>query len=88
MKAYSTREVADLLGISATRVRALVRSGVVKPQRDAAGHAAFSFQDLVFLRVVARLALDARDAPAEDAAPVGGPGPVAPDAKRHTCQGM
>jgi tetratricopeptide (TPR) repeat protein len=50
MKAYSTREVADLLGISATRVRALVRSGVVIPQRDAAGHAEFSFQDLVLLR--------------------------------------
>lgn len=50
MKAYSTREVADLLGISAARVRALVRSGVVTPRRDAAGHAEFTFQDLVLLR--------------------------------------
>ena len=32
MKAYSTREVADLLGIPAQRVRWLVRSGVVAPR--------------------------------------------------------
>jgi len=50
MKAYSTREVADLLGLSPTRVRALVRSGVVTPGRDDQGRAAFSFQDLVLLR--------------------------------------
>ena len=50
MKAYSTREVADLLGLPTTRVRALVRSGVLTPQRDAKGHASFSFQDLVLLR--------------------------------------
>jgi len=50
MKAYSTREVADLLGISTARVRSLVRSGVVTPQRTSTGHAAFSFQDLVLLR--------------------------------------
>jgi tetratricopeptide (TPR) repeat protein len=50
MKAYSTREVADLLGISPARVRSLVRSGVVTPQETTTGHAAFSFQDLVLLR--------------------------------------
>jgi tetratricopeptide (TPR) repeat protein len=50
MKAYSTREVAELLGISATRVRALVRSGIVTPQKNPAGRVAFSFQDLVLLR--------------------------------------
>ena len=50
MKAYSTREVAELLGLSPTRVRALVRSGVVTPGRDDQGRAAFSFQDLVLLR--------------------------------------
>jgi tetratricopeptide (TPR) repeat protein len=50
MKAYSTREVADLLGLSPTRVRALVRSGIVTPGRDHKGRAAFSFQDLVLLR--------------------------------------
>jgi tetratricopeptide (TPR) repeat protein len=50
MKAYSTREVADLLGLTPTRVRALVRLGLVAPQRDAQGRASFSFQDLVLLR--------------------------------------
>ena len=50
MKAYSTREVAELLGFSSARVRALVRSGIVTPGRDKRGHAAFSFQDLVLLR--------------------------------------
>jgi tetratricopeptide (TPR) repeat protein len=50
MKAYSTREVAELLGLSPARIRALVRSGIVTPGRDEKGHPAFSFQDLVLLR--------------------------------------
>jgi len=50
MKAYSTREVADLLGIPAQRVRSLVRSGVVAPRSGPSGHFEFSFQDLVLLR--------------------------------------
>jgi len=50
MKAYSIREVADLLGISAARVRALVRSGIVTPQKSASGRVSFTFQDLVLLR--------------------------------------
>jgi len=59
MKAYSTREVAELLGLDIARVRALMRSGVVTPQRDDAGHAAFSFQDLVLLRTAKGL-IDAK----------------------------
>jgi tetratricopeptide (TPR) repeat protein len=55
MKAYSTREVADLLGVSVQRVRALVRAGVVTPQQ-ARGKNAFSFQDLVMLRTAKGLA--------------------------------
>jgi tetratricopeptide (TPR) repeat protein len=50
MKAYSTREVADLLGISPHRVRSLVRAGIVTPKATAAGRHTFSFQDLVLLR--------------------------------------
>src|SRR6185295_3692301 len=50
MKAYSTREVADLLGLSPARVRALMRAGIVTPGRDDKGHPAFSFQNLVLLR--------------------------------------
>ena len=59
MKAYSTREVAELLGIDIARVRSLMRSGVVTPQRDNAGHAAFTFQDLVLLRTAKGL-IDAK----------------------------
>ena len=50
MKAYSTREVADLLGLSTARIQALMRSGVVTPQRSPTGKASFTFQDLVLLR--------------------------------------
>ena len=55
MKAYSTREVAELLGVSVQRVRALVRAGVVTPQL-ARGKNVFSFQDLVLLRTAKGLA--------------------------------
>jgi tetratricopeptide (TPR) repeat protein len=50
MKAYSTREVAEVLGLSTARVRALARAGIVNPQRDPKGRTSFSFQDLVLLR--------------------------------------
>src|SRR6185503_2387409 len=50
MKAYSTSEVAELLGLSTGRVRSLIRSGIVTPQRSDAGRATFTFQDLVLLR--------------------------------------
>jgi len=48
MKAYSTREVAELLGLSTARIRSLMRS--VTPQRNTTGPASFTFQDLVLLR--------------------------------------
>jgi tetratricopeptide (TPR) repeat protein len=50
MKAYSTSEVAELLGLSPARVRSLMRSGIVTPQRGDAGRPTFTFQDLVLLR--------------------------------------
>lgn len=50
MKAYSTREVAELLGLPPARIRSLVRAGIVTPQRAASGRATFTFQDLVLLR--------------------------------------
>jgi tetratricopeptide (TPR) repeat protein len=55
MKAYSTREVADLLGVSTQRVRSLVRAGVVNPQQSGRSMT-FSFQDLVLLRTAKGLA--------------------------------
>jgi tetratricopeptide (TPR) repeat protein len=59
MKAYSTREVAELIGIDVARVRSLVRLGLVTPQRNEAGRATFSFQDLVLLRTAKGL-IDAK----------------------------
>lgn len=58
MKAYSTREVADLLGIAPERVRALARTVITEPQRDGRGRFVFSFQDIVLLRTAQGLLSD------------------------------
>lgn len=50
MRAYSTREVAELIGDSQQRVRAAARAGFVAPSRTPQGRLLFSFQDLVLLR--------------------------------------
>lgn len=50
MRAYSTREVAELVGESQQRVRAAARAGFVAPRKNTQGHFRFSFQDLVLLR--------------------------------------
>lgn len=50
MRAYSTREVAELVGESQQRVRAAARAGFVAPLKNPRGHFRFSFQDLVLLR--------------------------------------
>jgi tetratricopeptide (TPR) repeat protein len=55
MRVYSTREVKELTGISTTRIRSLVRAGLIEPQRTARGHLRFSFQDLVLLRTAKEL---------------------------------
>lgn len=47
---YSTRDVAALLGLSASRVRAYVRAGFLAPDRGPRGELRFTFQDLVLLR--------------------------------------
>jgi len=52
---YSAEQVAGLLGLTLAQVRGYVRSGVIEPER-AQGALRFSFQDLVFLRVVKGLA--------------------------------
>jgi tetratricopeptide (TPR) repeat protein len=50
MKAYSTREVAELLAIPAQRVRTLARAaGLLDPARSGRRHR-FTFQDVVLLR--------------------------------------
>jgi tetratricopeptide (TPR) repeat protein len=53
---FDAEQVAGLLGLTPQQIRAYVRSGVVEPEHGPHGELRFSFQDLVFLRVVARLA--------------------------------
>ncbi|MFY9824059.1 MAG: tetratricopeptide repeat protein [Thermoanaerobaculia bacterium] len=47
---YSTKDVAALLGLSASQVRSYVRSGFLAPRQGPRGEYYFSFQDLVLLR--------------------------------------
>jgi tetratricopeptide (TPR) repeat protein len=55
VRAYSTREVADLAGLPAARVRRWARAGLLTPAKDDRGQLRFSFQDLAVLRTAARL---------------------------------
>ena len=50
MPGYTAAEVAQLLGLPATEVRAWVRDGLIAPVRGVRGELLFSFQDLVLLR--------------------------------------
>jgi tetratricopeptide (TPR) repeat protein len=53
---FSAEQAAGLLGLSPQQLRAYAKAGVVAPERGPRGELCFSFQDLVFLRDVARLA--------------------------------
>jgi tetratricopeptide (TPR) repeat protein len=55
MKRYSTQQVSTFIGISRQAVHALVRAGVLEPERGARGHFEFGFRDLVVLRTAHRL---------------------------------
>ncbi|HEX3526590.1 MAG TPA: tetratricopeptide repeat protein [Thermoanaerobaculia bacterium] len=52
---YATRDVAALLGLSVTQVRALIRDGLLSPALGARGEYRFSFQDLILLRTAKAL---------------------------------
>lgn len=54
--AFSAEQVAGLLGLTLAQIRGYVRAGVIAPARGPRGEWCFSFQDLVFLRVVKGLA--------------------------------
>jgi tetratricopeptide (TPR) repeat protein len=58
MKGYTTREVAEVLGLPISRILRWTRSGLIEPRRGARGAYVFSFQDIVLLRT-ARELLDA-----------------------------
>ena len=53
---YRAEQVAGLLGLTVAQIRSYVRAGVLEPARGPRGELCFSFQDLVFLRVVKGLA--------------------------------
>src|SRR6478736_3886424 len=56
MEAYTTRDVARLLGLSAAQVRCQARAGFLRPGRGPRNCYRFSFQDLVLLRTARELA--------------------------------
>jgi tetratricopeptide (TPR) repeat protein len=59
---FSTRDLAELVGLSAAQVRSYVRAGLVAPERGPTGEYRFSFQDVSILRT-ARTLLDSRIPP-------------------------
>jgi tetratricopeptide (TPR) repeat protein len=63
MKTYTSRDVADILGMSVREVQAHGRAGYLAPDRGPGNRYRFSFQDLILLRTakgLARAAVPAR----------------------------
>jgi tetratricopeptide (TPR) repeat protein len=58
LTAYTTRDVAELIGLPVSSVRAWVRSGILSPEHGPRGEFRFSFRDLVLLKAI-RALLDA-----------------------------
>ena len=58
MKGYTTRQVAEILGIPVARVRSIARSGFFDPARGPRNEYRFSFSDIILLRTTR----DLRDA--------------------------
>lgn len=52
MTGYTTREVAEILGLSPRQVRSYARSEFIDPGRGPRNHYRYSFRDVVLLRVV------------------------------------
>lgn len=55
MTGYSTREVAEVLGLPVSRIRSLVRSGLLSPATGRLGEHRFSFRDIVLCRAIREL---------------------------------
>ncbi len=56
MHAFGTKDLVGLVGISRSRIRALIRAGHVRPRRGRRGELRFSFQDVIILRTAKALA--------------------------------
>jgi tetratricopeptide (TPR) repeat protein len=55
MKGFSTREVAEVLGLPTAKILSWTRSGLLTPERGPKGAYFFSFQDIVLLRAAKEL---------------------------------
>jgi len=55
MKGFSTREVAEVLGLPTAKILSWARSGLLTPERGPKGAYFFSFQDIVLLRAAKEL---------------------------------
>jgi tetratricopeptide (TPR) repeat protein len=55
MKGFSTREVAEVLGLPTAKILSWTRSGLLTPERGPKGSYLFSFQDIVLLRAAKEL---------------------------------
>lgn len=55
MTGYSTREVAEVTGLSPAQVRSFARSGLLSPARGAGNRYLFSFTDVILLRTAREL---------------------------------
>jgi len=55
MAGYSTREVAEILGLTEPSIRGFVRSGLIEPDRTSSGAFRFDFTHVVLLRTVREL---------------------------------
>lgn len=54
-RGYTTRQIAEVLGIPEGQVRTLVRQGLLDPERGATGEFRFAFRDIVLLRTTKEL---------------------------------
>lgn len=55
MRGYTTREVAEVLGVPVSRILSWTRSGLLSPERGFRGAYRYSFQDIVLLRAAREL---------------------------------
>lgn len=55
MTGYTTREVAEVLGLSPRQVRSYARSGLLEPHRGPRNEYRFTFQDIILLRAAREL---------------------------------
>jgi len=52
---YTTRQVSDVVGLSPKQVGAMVRDGLLNPERDSSDQPRFLFRDIVLLRTAKEL---------------------------------